>query len=354
MSVTSKKNYYEILKVSPLASPSTIKNSWRKLVRIHHPDKNPNKPEAAEIFKQVNEAYEVLSDTFKRKEFDRQIKEAKQKKEQGKKSASAMYDSFHSYPAFAEQIMNPQASSHSPPFYPSHPSYPYPHKEPSPILSNTPSPQQKTDPFSTIKSYFKKKTDSSFAEKDCGPLEISLEEAALGCEKKFSLQIKRKEQLKTETFTASIPPGAKEKQHIKIKSLEKNRSNESRFISIAYKKHPVFKVDSENVLMDLPIPFTKAILGGAVEVPTLKGRVSFQLPAGTHSGHIIQLKGQGFPSSSLSKKRGCLLLTILIDIPSCFSEEEKTWIKKIQNSNQLCPKVAEFDIKVKRLLKNRG
>ena len=67
--MNNKKNYYEILKVSPLASPSTIKKSYQRLARIYHPDKNKNNPAAAETFKQINEAFEVLSDTFKRKDF---------------------------------------------------------------------------------------------------------------------------------------------------------------------------------------------------------------------------------------------------------------------------------------------
>ena len=118
-------------------------------------------------------------------------------------------------------------------------------------------------------------------------------------------------------------------------------------MTIVYKKHPLFTVEDENILMNLPVPFTKAILGGPVTIPTLTGQVSFQLPPNTHGGHIIQLKDQGLPISDKSKQRGKMIITILIDIPVHFTEQEKQWIKEVQKRNQLCPKVSEFDIKTK-------
>ena len=339
-SVSNKKNYYDILKVSPLASPSAIKKSYQNLARIHHPDKNPNNPEAAEVFKQINEAYQILSDTFKRKNFDRQIKQEKENQEKNKTPPPPMYESYHSYPSFGEHNMNPSS--------PSTPHYSTQTGEP-PTTNTAPTHSPKTKAPFSIKDYLKQPFSSS-ENQAYGPLEISLEEAALGCKKNIPLQVMRKGVLKTESFLAHIPPGTKEKQKIKIKN---KKNGESLYVSIIYKTHPLFTIKQDNILMDLPVPFTKAILGGEVEIPTLRGRVSFQLPAGTHTNHVIQLKSQGFPISTNSKKRGNMLVTVLIDIPSHFSEEEKKWIKKIQIRNQLCPKVAEFDIKTKLFLKNR-
>ncbi|MDE0119434.1 MAG: DnaJ domain-containing protein [Bdellovibrionales bacterium] len=324
MSTDNKKNYYEILKISPLASPFTIKKSYQKLARIYHPDKNPGNPDAAETFKQINEAYQILSDTFKRKDFDRQREQEKQKEEQKKQKEafSPLYESYHSYSPFRA---------------PSEP-------------SSTPShPKKEEDPFSIkgLKTYFKK-TNLPSSDQIRGQLEISLEEAALGCKKTVSLNFTQKE-----IFWVHIPPGTKEKQNIKIHN-QNSKLKEDIYVSITYKKHPLFTLEKENILMDLPISFTKAILGGEVEIPTLGGRVSFQLPAGTHGGDVIQLKGQGFPvSSPHKKKRGHMFISVLIDIPIHFSEEEKKWIQNIQKRNQSCPKVAEFSIKTKLLLKKR-
>ena len=317
--MNNRKNYYEILKISPLASPSTIKRSYQRLARVHHPDKNKNNPEAAEIFKQINEAYEVLSNTFKRKDFDRQLKEEKEKKEraQEKDYFSPMYENYHSYAPFSHQAGETS-------------------------FQKGPIPSQK-DP--KIKRDFSQKTSFSSNNQTHGKLEISLEEAAVGCKKKISLKRLQNQSPKAEKLTVSIPAGIKENQNFKI--------SKDIAMTIVYKKHPLFTAEGENILLNLPIPFTKAILGGSITIPTLIGQVSFQLPPNTHGGHIIQLKGQGLPISNKSKQRGKMVITILIDIPVHFTEQEKKWIKEVQKRNQLCPKVSEFDIKTKLFLKQR-
>ncbi len=313
--MSEKKNYYQVLKVSPLASLPTIKKSYRKLVQIHHPDKNPNDPKAEETFKAINEAYEVLSDTFKRKDFDRQIKKEKEATEKKRATPIYRYDSFHT--PFDERPSEGLGSASSAP------------------------------PGDISKNFTGRK---SVSDQICGTVEISLEEATLGCEKKISGKILRNRTLQTTNFTVHIPPGVEETQKIKLKSHKKLKNL---YVSIAYKKHPLFKKDEKNILMNLPIPFTKAILGGRVEIPTLRGKISFNLPPGVHAGHIIQLKNQGFPSLTEHRKRGNMLISLLIDVPSNLSEEEKTEIKKLKNKDLLCPKVAEFDIKAKLLLKKR-
>lgn len=340
--MNNKKNYYEILKVSPLASPSTIKKSYQKLARIHHPDKNPNDPNAVETFKQINEAYQVLNDSFKRKNFDRKIKEEKQKEEKKKNPFTPMYETYNSYAHFSGQTMSSYPPSHSTTAT-NNPTY---------STTKNPEPLSKESSLSSIKEFFTPST--SISPQDCGQVKVSLEEACLGTKKSIALKIRRKGTIKTEKFIIHIPPGTKEGEKIKVKNKQSNQLHENLYVSITYREHSLFQIKQANVLINLPIPFTKAILGGEVEIPTVRGKVSFYLPAGTHGGHVIQLKGQGFPLSANSKQRGNMLVTIVLDIPSDFSEEEKAWIQSIHNRNQLCPKVAEFNIKTKLLLKNRN
>ncbi len=329
----STKNYYEILQVSPLASPTAIKKAYRRLARRYHPDKNKGNPQAEDLFKQINTAYEILSDTFKRKELDRQIKKEKQQKEtQTKQGFSPLYDSFHSYPTANPPPTGPApAGSGKPPTEGQAP-------------SESPSASSKNHAFSmqNLKNWYKGEKDPPVV---CAEMKISIEEAILGGKKNISLNVRRKGQVKKETFTVLIPPGAKEKQNIKI------NSHPDLYVSLVYEEHPLFKVEGQHIRMDLPVPFTKALLGGEVHLPTPRGEVSFQLPAGTHGAHVIQLKGQGFPMPH--KQRGHMLINIVIDIPSDLSEQEKVWIQSIQNRKALCPKVAEFDIKTKLLLKKR-
>ncbi len=356
MATNNKKNHYEVLKISPLASASAIKKSYQKLVRIHHPDKNLDNPSSADTFKQINEAYQVLSDTFKRKEFDRLMKKEKADWEKkNKPSFSPLYESYHSYSPLTEQAPFP-ASSAYPQEKPTPPPPPNPlHKSHQGQEAPDPMSSKKKNSFSikNLKDYFKKPSETLSSDSMYVPLSVSLEEAALGCIKNISLNIRKKGVLKKQSFSASIPPGAKEGQKIKIHNQDKTSSN-NLYMSIVYKTHPLFKVENENILMDLPVCFTKAILGGAVELPTLRGRISFQLPAGTQSGHVIQLKNQGLPSLTNTKKRGNMLIKVLIDIPADLSTEDKKWAQSIQDKNLPCPKVAEFNIKTKLLLKRRN
>ncbi len=299
MPKNNKKNYYDILKISPLAGPLTVKKSYRRLARLHHPDKNPDNPSSAETFKQINEAYQVLSDTFKRKEFDRHLKKEKEKKE--KKNFSPLYESYHSY-----------------------------------------SPLKEREAFSVKQPLRKSSSDIV-----CGKLELSLEEACLGCEKTISLNILKNGALKKQTFSVLVPPGTKEKQNLKIAGQGKN----SLYVSVVYQKHPLFRVKGEDILLDLPVPFTSSLLGKQVEIPTLRGRVLFKIPEGAGAGHLIQLKGQGFASSK--NKRGNMLVTLLIDIPQGLLTEDKNWARNIEARNLLHPKVSEFNIKTKLLMKKR-
>ena len=327
------KNWYEILKVSPLASPSAIKKSYQNLARLYHPDKNINNPSTEELFKEVSQAYQILSDTFKRKEFDRQLKKEKEVAQLKKlKNVQPMYESFHTYP--------PETM---PPPFPTEESFAKVNQTSS--LANGGAIKKKGFSLKDLKHRWKNFNTGSTTP-IYTPFEISLEEAILGAKKKLNLNIRQKTQVQKKTFSVTIPPGAQEGQNIKIDK------NPDLYVSLVYKEHPLFSLDGFNIKMTLPIPFTKAILGGKVRIPTPRGEVSVDLPAGTHGGHIIQLKGQGFPHLH-SKERGSMLVTILIDIPFNFSEQEKEGIKQIQSRNVICPKVAEFDIKANLLFKKR-
>ena len=342
MSSKKEKNYYEILEVSPLASPKAIKQAYRRQARLHHPDKNKDNPEAGEVFKKIHQAYQVLSDPFKRKAFEQKIKKEKTAGKKAQEGFSQMYDSFHTYPAPHGPSSFPAEGTPQPSSFPSentNPSVNPPY--PAHNMEKETAHKKKSFSLHGLKDRFNRALNPDVVSVQ---LSISLEEAILGGEKSLSINVRHKGQVKKQTFLVKIPPNAKEGQAIKINSVLK--------AYVVYEEHPLFRADGDHIRMDLPVPWTKAILGGEVRIPTPRGELSFHLPAGTHGGHVIQLKGQGFPLPH-SKQRGHMLVTIVIDIPSQFSKSEKEWISRPENQKALCPKVAEFEIKAKLLLKNR-
>ena len=311
----SKKTYYDILKVSPLSSPTAIKKSYRRLVQLHHPDRHPDNPEASEVFKKINEAYEVLSDTFKRKEFDRQLKKEKEERRKKESHIKPLYESFNSHQPFPSTEMQQTSVT-------------------SVFFEQAPKTQE-------IKEQF------------CGKLSISLEQGFLGCKKHITLKLKGL--TPEDNFLAIIPPGVRDSQKIILEGLtKKSKKMKNLYVTVSFKEHPLFRKDNFNIELDLPITLTKAVLGGSVEVPTLTGqRVSFPISPGVHSGHTIRLRNMGFPIDEKTKKYGDMFLKIMIDIPSELSEEEIIWIKALGKKQKKYPAVAEFRIKAQSLLKNK-
>ncbi len=320
-----EKNYYEILQISPLASPPAIQKAYRRLARKYHPDKNKNDPSAEEFFKDINRAYEVLSDEFKRKEFDRQIKKQKPVEQ---KSFTPMYDSFHTYSS-------------------------------SPLEKQTIEEQKRVSvpgqKISNWKNYWKnffsnqKKPSHTSTSRICGNLELSLEEVALGGQKPLIVELQYNRQKRQEQLFVDIPAGVMDRQQLPVKGSKKFQNLS---VVVLYKKHPLFKREGINVQMDLPISFTTAWLGGSVEVPTLRESLWVHLSPGTHNGHLIHLKKQGFFCIH-SSKTGDMVMTVRIDIPSHFSSEEQNWIQKMHQSRTLCPSVAAFNVNCKKVLQQR-
>ena len=310
----NKKNYYDILKVSPLASLAAIKKAYQKAARLHHPDKHKNKPQAEALLREINEAYQVLSDTFKRKEFDRVLKTIKTSKTK-KDSFSPLYDSFHSGEASKKEGEHP----------------PQAHFQPS---------------FSDIKQMLKKKPAASLPRIK---VFVSLEEAALGARKTLTLKLKDGKKHKLFVY---VPPGAAEKQEIKIQN---KILSHSLCVELAYKKHPLFTKEGLNVKMSVPISLAEAAAGGEASIPSLRGEVSFKIPPGVHLNDVICLKKQGFPSYPAHplKPPGDMLIKLEIDIPAHLNPIEKEQLKQISKKHPAAPGVEAFRLKCQNLLKDR-
>ena len=295
------KDYYKILNISSLASDSAIKKAYLKLVLKYHPDKNQNSTASTEKFKEISEAYSVLSDYNKKRLYD--------KKQQG---------------------FNPADSSKN--------------KEPS--FKPKPPPSFKEAVNSSKTKY---KTTPLLLDISI-PLKITLEEAHLGAEKKINVQIKNTARLEKKSLSIQVPPGVQDGSKLKLAGLghKQKKLTGDLYIEIQIKNHPLFKLRKTNLMMVLPLSVSDAVTGAVVKIPTLLGFAQVRVPPGAHSGSLLKLKNMGLNARG-KNKRGDLILEIRIDIPDQITEEEKKWFKKFQISHPLPPAVAQFNIQSQKL-----
>jgi curved DNA-binding protein len=272
------QDYYKILGVNRNAKTEDIKKAYRNLARKYHPDKNPGNKEAEKRFKQINEAYEVLSDAEKR----------------------AKYDQLGShYQQFQQGGMNWNDFTGG---------------------AGAGSEGGFADFFS---SFFGGRARESYKQPIRGrdleqPIEITLEEAYHGTERVLSRGSKRR--------TIRIPPGARDGTRVRVAGEGEagyaNGPAGDLFLIVSLKPHPIFERREDDLYTELKIDLYTAVLGGEATVPTLGGDVKFRIPASTQSGQRIRISGRGMPKLHAPDEHGDLFVRVLIQVPTNLSGKE--------------------------------
>lgn len=296
------KDYYKILGISKNATQDEIKKAFRKLAVKYHPDKNPGDKEAEAKFKEINEANEVLSDPQKRKQYDelganwQQYQRAggfdwnRYRQQYGGNESfftnfsdfgtGGFSDFFEAF--FGRGFTNTQGRRHS--------------------------------------SVRAQRGEDMHAE-----LNISLEEAYTGTEKLFELD-RQKIKLK-------IKKGIKDGQILKLSGKGypgyNGGPNGDLFLTIHINKHPEFERIDDDLYMNVPIDIYTAILGGKIEVNTLKGKVKINIPPETPNGKTFRLAGLGMPRYGHESKRGDLYVKTELQTPRNLSAEEIKLFRKL-------------------------
>ncbi len=184
---------------------------------------------------------------------------------------------------------------------------------------------------------------------------ISLEEAHLGCSKKITFEKKHNSKLKNTQLIVQIPKGIQEGKRLRLK--EQSHQFKSKkgdlFIEIKFRKHPLFRRKKNDLLMQLPLSATDAILGKKMAIPTLTGEAHIHIKPPTYSGKQLKLKNQGFYSED-GQSRGDFILEIKIDIPNQITDEDKKWFKEFKKKEALPPSVAQFNIQARKLFIQRA
>ncbi len=302
------RDYYKILGVDRNASEKEIKKAYRKLARQYHPDMNPGDKTAEKTFKEINEAYEVLSDADKRAKYDQLGANYQQWQRMGGQGAGGF--NWSDWMAGGTP-----GGSYRVEF----------HEGGGPDFS---------DFFSSIFGGGTR-TRETYRQPIRGrdleqPIEITLEEAFKGTERVLNRGGKRR--------TIRIPPGAREGTRIRVANEGEpgyaGGQQGDLFLIVSIKPHPAFERQEDDLYTDLKVDLYTAVLGGEVYVPTLAGDVKLRIPPGTQSGQTIRINGRGMPHLKNPDQKGDLYARVLVQIPTNLSAEERTLFERLAELRQ--------------------
>jgi curved DNA-binding protein len=297
------RDYYETLGVSKTASEDEIKSAFRKLARKYHPDVAKDKAAAEEKFKQINEAYEVLSDPEKRRKYDELGANWNQpggfQPPPGSRGAPPGGFEWAGGDGGVEFEFGGTGFS---------------------------------DFFETFFGGgrgrsafggFGQRTATAERGSDVeADIMVTLEEALQGSTRQVSLR--RAGANKVETYQVKIPRGVHEGQRIRLAGQGEAGAAGGKsgdlFLRVRLAKHPEFSIEGSDLVHEVKIEPWQAVLGDNLEVPTLDGSVRLKVPAGSQGGQRFRLRGRGLPNASGT--RGDLYVEVQIRVPKKLGERE--------------------------------
>jgi DnaJ-class molecular chaperone len=301
VAATTRRDYYAVLGVPRTASEKDIKTAYRKLARKHHPDVNPSDKNAEPMFKEIGEAYSVLSDAEKRKKYDRWGHDW-EKIEQ----AQAAGATFRSRPGGRTTY---STSTNAPP------GFNFESEDLGGLFEQLFGSAGRT----RVRSAPRKGTDLE------QPVEITLEEAFAGTQRTYSILDARTGE--TRSVEVKIPAGATDGLRVRVAGKGEPGTAGAPagdlYLIVTIKPHAQFERAGDDLRIKVPTPLYTAILGGEVRVPTPKGsQLALKVPPETPNGQRIRLAGQGMPKLN-SSSRGDLYAEITVQLPTKLSEHEK-------------------------------
>lgn len=312
LSMQNFRNYYQILGVSRDASNEEIKRAYRRLARQYHPDLNPDDKQAEERFKDISEAYRVLSDQGKRSQYDEYGDFWKQSGfKSGRKSGGDVdFGAFRNFNDFFDQFLTRPSAAKAPSTTRTRP----PAEEPFPRRPTVEDPYR---PNTTKKSYTVPRQPSR---RDAeARLTVPLEKAYSGGRERIRLEDGR-------SLEVNMPAGMVTGQRVRLKGQGINGGD--LYLKIEVAPHAFFRIEGIDIVCQLPVTPSEAVLGGAIEVPTLDGLVKMNIPAGVRSGQRLRLAKKGYPDGE--SERGDQIVEIQIAFPKELTEQERELYEKLR------------------------
>jgi curved DNA-binding protein len=306
------KDYYQSLGVARTASADEIKKAFRKLAREFHPDVAKDKKKAEEKFKEINEAYEVLSDADKRKKYDELGANWKSGAEfrpppgyggygggqpfrGGRPMSSAEFETHFGgtgFSDFFEQMFGSRMRGGA-------------------------------TGFGGRDGFAPEEPESRDIE---GDIMVTLEEANRGSVRTVTIRHENR----TDSHQVKIPAGINEGQKLRIAG--RGEAGGDLYLRVRLARHPDFEVNGQNLVHELELAPWESALGAEISVPTLDGRVNIKIPAGTASGQKLRVRGRGLG------KNGDLLVVTKIVVPGKISDAQKKLWEQLARESKFNPR----------------
>ena len=377
------RNYYQILGVPRDASADEIKKAYRRLARQLHPDVNPGNKSAEDRFKDINEAYDVLSDIDKRAQYDQFSKFWKQKgfqnkqgvripnfstwgngKASSKKTAEKVdFSDYSDFNKFFDQVLGRRrevrmATANDAPRVPSSETWSTASKKTSYVANSREDrrdmddrePRRETVDRETRRDMDDRETRRETVDRetrrDMDDRETRREtvdrEIRRDIEARLTLPLERAysggtERIRLEdgrSIEVTMPPAMVSGQRIRLRN--QGIGGGDLYLKITVSPHPFFRLEMSDICCELPLTPSEAVLGGDVEIPTLDGRVKMKLPPGVPSGKQLRLANKGYPTGN--GDRGDQLVEILVLIPKEISDEERELYEKLRQVESFKPR----------------
>lgn len=298
--MSTKRDYYDILGVSKNASKDEMRKAYRKKALEWHPDRNKS-ANANDKFKEINEAYEILSNPKKKETYD----------QFGHAAFDPRYAGFGGGAPGGGPFAGGQTRTYKQgPFTYTYTAY-----------GGKRGPGIEfdfggfTDPFEIFEQFFG--GGAPFGRREAKPrygLSLSFMEAAKGCEKEVSIEGKKR--------TIKVPAGVDDGSRIRFYDF---------YITIDVQPDDTFQRDGPDVFVNHEISLSMAMLGGKTEVPTIDGEVKLKIRAGTQPGTMVRLRGRGIKKlRGLVRGKGDQYVRLQVKIPQKLTRKQKQLIKKFE------------------------
>ncbi len=341
-------DYYDTLGIKKGASSDEVKKTYRKLARKYHPDLNPGDKTAEMKFKEINEAYEVLSDAKKRSEYD-QFGKAAFNGSQGFGGFGAQNAGFGTggFEDIFSDLFGNVRQQHAPVTGTDLQTRLDISLEEAYKGVTKPFTLTREIPCKTCKGTGARASQTCSHCKGAGSVRQSrgmfrMNQPCPSCGGKGKIVTKacgacsgNGSKVATETIKVKIPPGVDNGSRVKLRGMGgaglQGAPSGDLYIEISVRPHPVFKREGKNIYVEVPITIMEAVAGGKIKVPTLDSSVTMTLPEGTDSGKKFRLKGKGIPG----KRRGVTgdqYAVIKIVVPKNVDEKTKEALKEIEKA----------------------